>query len=116
MRAADATYLYLRMRLDQDVEQSAGELKPFAWGAEFDADGVFTTYEYISHVDGISEALTWQQNTDPTPIDDPTDPAEVLLQTYTPAIDYWLSSVAAGSSRAAWDGSAASDHSVMAAL
>ena len=42
--AADAQFLYLRMRIAADPTQGA-RLQPNAWGYELDLDGVRTTYE-----------------------------------------------------------------------
>ena len=90
LRALDDTHLYLRMRLDDDPVQSPADLRPFGWGYEIDADGVMNTYEYLYLVDGVgSDTVTWQENTVQELIDDPSDPAETILQTYTPAEDFW---------------------------
>ncbi len=90
LRAMDGTYLYLRMRLDDDPVQSPAELKPFGWGWEVDSDAVLDTYEYLLLADGVStDTVTWQQNTVQETLDDPADPAEVILQDYLPAEDYW---------------------------
>ncbi|MBW2263370.1 MAG: hypothetical protein JRG91_15505 [Deltaproteobacteria bacterium] len=90
LRAMDDTYLYLRMRLDDDPVQSPGDLKPFGWGWEIDNDSVLNTYEYLHLVDGVgTDTVTWQENTVQETLDDPSDPAEVILQTYTPPDDFW---------------------------
>ncbi|MBC7976871.1 MAG: hypothetical protein H7138_17995, partial [Myxococcales bacterium] len=52
LRAADADFLYLRIRVDQDPAPG-GALRPYAWGVEFDLDGNRATYELLITVDGI---------------------------------------------------------------
>jgi hypothetical protein len=90
LRALDDDFLYLRMRLDDDPVQAAEDLKPFGWGYELDADADMTTYEFLALADGTgTDTVTWQENTVHDLVDDPTDEAEVVLQTYTPASDYW---------------------------
>lgn len=53
LRAADAQFLYLRLRVDQDPAP-AGALHPNAWGMAFDLDGDRATYELLITVDGIA--------------------------------------------------------------
>jgi hypothetical protein len=90
LRSMDASYLYLRLRLDGDPLQGPDDLKPFAWGFEFDANGTLDSYEFILHITGGgADTITWQENTVQDLVDDPTDPAEVVLQTFTPTTDYW---------------------------
>lgn len=52
LRAADAQFLYLRIRVDQDP-QPAGAVKPSAWGMAFDLDGNRATYELLITADGL---------------------------------------------------------------
>lgn len=52
LRAADAQFLYLRIRLDRDPAPG-GAVQPFAWGMAFDLDGDRTTYELLITADGI---------------------------------------------------------------
>jgi hypothetical protein len=90
LRAMDDTYLYLRMRLDDDPVQAPSDLKSFGWGYEIDADGALDTYEYLILVDGVgADTVTWQHNTVQETLDDPSDEAEIILQTYTPPDDFW---------------------------
>jgi hypothetical protein len=53
LRAGDAQYLYLRIRLDRDPAPG-GVVRPYAWGMEFDLDGDRTTYELLITADGIA--------------------------------------------------------------
>lgn len=52
LRASDAQFLYLRIRVDQDPAPG-GIVRPYAWGMEFDLDGNRATYELLVMVDGI---------------------------------------------------------------
>ncbi len=89
-RSLDASFLYLRLRLDGDPTQAPDDLKAFAWGFEFNADAAMNTYEYMIHLTGTgSDTVTWQENTVHDLLDDPRDPAEVVLQTYVPPTEYW---------------------------
>jgi len=48
LRASDDTFLYLRIRLDDDPRQAADDLRPFGWGFLIDTDDDTTTYgEFI---------------------------------------------------------------------
>ncbi len=90
--AMDATFLYLRMRIDGDPTQSADDLAPFGWGYEFDTDGTLTSYEHLALANGIgTDEITWQENTVQALPDDPADPAETIIDTYVPSVDYWHS-------------------------
>jgi uncharacterized protein (TIGR03382 family) len=76
LRAADDTYLYLRLRLDEDPAPG-GVLRPFAWGMAIDLDGDITTYELLLMADGLSGGdVTLYRNTTTTLANDPTDPAD----------------------------------------
>jgi hypothetical protein len=79
LRAADATYLYLRMRLDKDPAPG-GSVRPFAWGMQFDLDGDLTSYELMVVVEGIAGAagtVSVFRNTTTTLRNDPADPADL---------------------------------------
>jgi len=94
LRALDADFLYLRLRLDDDAA-AGGALRPFAWGFELDSDGDYTTYEVLIAANGIDEEITVYQNTVTTLPDDPTDPAdEPPIATY-PFATHGRSAVAA---------------------
>jgi uncharacterized protein (TIGR03382 family) len=53
LRAADAQFLYLRIRLEGDPAPG-GVVQPFAWGMAFDLDGDRSTYELLVTADGIA--------------------------------------------------------------
>jgi hypothetical protein len=78
LRAGDAQFLYLRIRVDRDPAPG-GAVHPYAWGMEFDLDGNRTTYELLVAVDGIGlpngtvSVLTNHTTTLPN---DPADPAD----------------------------------------
>jgi len=78
LRASDATYLYLRMRLDKDPAPG-GAVRPFAWGMQFDLDGDLTNYELMVAVDGIAGPagiVSLFRNRTTTLSNDPNDPAD----------------------------------------
>ena len=81
LRAVDAQYLYLRMRLDAAPMQGGG-LSPFAWGFELSTDGDPTNYEILISVDGASGTVRLYHNTVTTVADSPEDPADQLVMTY----------------------------------
>jgi MYXO-CTERM domain-containing protein len=86
LHAADAQYLYLQIRLDQDPAPGAA-VRPSAWGMEFDLDGDRTTYEVLVTVDGIAGpagTVSLFTNHTVTQPDDPSDPADTpAVKTYT---------------------------------
>ncbi len=78
LRAGDAQFLYLRIRVDQDPAPG-GTLLPHAWGMAFDLDGDRRTYELLITVDGSAApaaAVAVFTNRTSTLIDDPADPAD----------------------------------------
>ena len=82
---SDGTYLYFRLRLDEDPRDNSGvALDPFSWGIEFEADGDLNTYEGLVMVDGITkpEEVSVQHNTVQGTIGSPSDQAEVEVGTY----------------------------------
>ena len=79
LRAGDAQFLYLRIRVDQDAAPG-GAVRPFAWGMEFDLDGNRSTYELLIAVDGIgspSGTVSIFTNRATTLANDPADPADL---------------------------------------
>jgi MYXO-CTERM domain-containing protein len=74
--AADAQFLYLRMRLAA-TPLAAGKLVADGWGFEFDTDGDRSTYEVIISASGITANDTVAVFRHPTAavLDDPADPA-----------------------------------------
>jgi hypothetical protein len=78
LRAGDAQFLYLRIRVDQDPAPG-GILLPHAWGMAFDLDGDRRTYELLITVDGSAapaSAVAVFTNQTVTRINDPADPAD----------------------------------------
>jgi uncharacterized protein (TIGR03382 family) len=95
-RAADAQYLYLRMRLDQDP-MPGGDPRPFAWGLLLDTDGNLQTYEVLLMMNGIGGTVSVYRNTFTSLLNDPTDPPdEPAVKTYSLATN--ARTVSAGTS------------------
>jgi outer membrane protein OmpA-like peptidoglycan-associated protein len=96
LRASDDSFLYLRLRLDGDPREAAGDLRPFGWGFLIDGDGDDTTYELLGMLEGTGGdgAALWA-NTSPV-AELASDPAEAILVDYTPPIDYWHVEEASG--------------------
>jgi uncharacterized protein (TIGR03382 family) len=90
LRASDATYLYLRMRLEDDPAPG-GALRPAAWGMQFDLDGDLADYELMVLVDGITGGagtVGLFRNTTTTLRNDPNDPADApAVATYPLAMN-----------------------------
>ncbi len=95
-RAFDATFLYLRMRLDQDPAPGATP-RPFSWGFEFDLEGNVTTYEVLIAVNGGVNQVAIYRNTTTTQPNDPADPADQPAVATYPFSTHGRSIVAAGS-------------------
>jgi hypothetical protein len=79
LRAGDAQFLYLRIRVDQDPAPG-GIVHPFAWGMAFDLDGNRSTYELLIAVDGIGTpngTVSIFTNRATTLANDPADPADL---------------------------------------
>ncbi|HEX7843125.1 MAG TPA: hypothetical protein VF469_36885 [Kofleriaceae bacterium] len=79
LRASDANFLYLRIRVDRDPAP-AGSVRPFAWGMAFDLDGDRSTYELLIALDGIgsqSGTVSVFTNHATTQANDPADPADL---------------------------------------
>jgi MYXO-CTERM domain-containing protein len=75
LRASDATYLYLRMRLDKDPAPG-GAVRPFSWGMQFDLDGKLDSYELMVVVSGVAGAagtVSVYRNTMTMLLNDPND-------------------------------------------
>jgi MYXO-CTERM domain-containing protein len=91
LRASDATYLYLRMRLDKDPAPG-GAVRPYTWGMQFDLDGKLDTYELMVAVSGVAGAagtVSVYRNTTTTLLNDPNDPPDLpsVAPTYTFAMN-----------------------------
>jgi hypothetical protein len=84
MHAADADFLYLRIRLDQDAFMNATTLKTASWGFAVDTDANLTNYELLFLVDGTTatQNLVVFRNTMTVTPNDPTDPAEMMVMAF----------------------------------
>jgi len=87
-RAADAHYVYFRIRVDGDPRQNAGvnDLTASSWDVLFDTDGDLSTYEYMLTADGNMQGtkVRWASNTDKVPTD-PKDKADLPVHDFTPS-------------------------------
>jgi len=80
--ASDATFLYLRLRLDQSP-LSNKKLRPFAWGVAVSTDKDAKTYEVLIMVNGNDSVVELYRNTSTTLPNSPKDPADApALQSY----------------------------------
>jgi Bacterial Ig domain len=106
-RAADADFVFFRMRLDADPRKpgSATELQPSSWDVLVDTDGDLSTYEYMLTADGNlpgGTGVQWVRNSVKEP-GNPMDPAfddkrNDLVADLVPASDYWAVKEAADGS------------------
>jgi MYXO-CTERM domain-containing protein len=76
--AADATNLYLRIRVNGDPAPG-GVLHASSWGIEYDLDGDLTTYELLILVDGSGPNAVVElfKNTATSIANGPNDPADL---------------------------------------
>jgi len=81
--AQDASFLYLRMRIDGDPTQGAG-FRSFGWGCGLDNDGVYSGCEYLVFVNGQSDRVElWDNLTSQGPVvGAPSDKADTLRASY----------------------------------
>ena len=88
----DLTYLFFRIRLDDDPSGTGGQgaLKAFGWGMEIDADLDLNDYEWLVMVDGIAktENIALEENSVQGSLGDPGDRTESTPFTYTPIESY----------------------------
>jgi hypothetical protein len=98
--AADADYLYFRLRIDIDPRERESPLglRPFGWAVEFDIDDDLSDWEVLSIVNGIHtpDDVDVQGNTVQKFPGDPNDDSEVALPVRKPVGD-WARVVPAGS-------------------
>lgn len=73
---SDADHAYLRLRVDADAAETNGDLRPYAWGFEFDTDGDESTYEVLVIASGIDQTVSIYTNDTVTLANDPSDPAD----------------------------------------
>jgi hypothetical protein len=76
LHAADAEFLYLRLRLDQDPRQGPNLRAGTSWGFAFSTDGVASGYEALVTVDGTTRTVAVYRNTSVSLPDSPEDPAD----------------------------------------
>ncbi|MDQ3370633.1 MAG: thrombospondin type 3 repeat-containing protein, partial [Myxococcota bacterium] len=98
MRAVDAQFLYLRLRVDLDPAPG-GTFRPAAWGMAIDLDGDRSTYEVLVLVDALGSAPSVGvfRNTVTTLPNDPNDPADAPVVASFPVSTHARSIPAAGS-------------------
>ena len=90
LRAADDTYLYLRIRLDADPAPG-GQPAQASWGVELDLDGDPTTYELLVLAEGITSSsgtVSVFTNKTVTKPDAPDDPADTPAALTYPFADH----------------------------
>ncbi len=78
----DGTYIYFRLRLDNDPSGTGGQgfLEPYGWGVLIDTNLNYADYEWMFMVDGISKTEVidlWHNTVQGTP-GSPSDSAEIL--------------------------------------
>jgi Bacterial TSP3 repeat len=73
--ASDATFLYLRLRLDRSP-LSGKKLRPFAWGVAISTDKEPKTYELLISVNGNASKVEIYRNTATTVANSLKDPAD----------------------------------------
>lgn len=71
---ADATYFYVRVRVNEDPRQQMG-LRPFSWGIAIDTDSDVSTIETFVVASGIKnpDAVLIGENTTTSAVSDPSD-------------------------------------------
>ena len=92
-RASDDTYLYLRIRLDEDPAPGGVPNPGGAWGVEFDLDGNLRDYELLIMADArpAQPVVAVYTNDTVTQANSPADPADA------PAVKTYAFAAAAGS-------------------
>ncbi|MBN2061091.1 MAG: hypothetical protein JW882_11820 [Deltaproteobacteria bacterium] len=91
----DGTYIYFRMRLDEDPSGGGGQglLQPYGWGVMLDTNLNPGDYEWIIMADGIAktEVIELWQNTAQGTLGSPSDKAEILYTSILLAGNYQVS-------------------------
>lgn len=84
---SDGTYIYFRLRIDQDPAGSGGQglLKPFGWGMVIDTNQNANNYELLLMLDGVSqnESVALWKNTVQGTLGSPSDTPEVMYSSTT---------------------------------
>ena len=73
---ADADFAYLRIRLEEDPATSTGDLRPFAWGFEFDIDDDSRPTRCSCWRAASTRPSACSRTTPSTLDNDPSDPAD----------------------------------------
>jgi outer membrane protein OmpA-like peptidoglycan-associated protein len=95
-RAADATHVFFRMRIDANPLKNNGvDLQPSSWDVLVDTDNNLQTYEFMLTADGnmAGTKVHWVRNS-VQQVGNPRDPAgdnmpADLLANFSPATDYY---------------------------
>lgn len=80
----DASYIYFRLRVTADPQQTASNLAPFGWGVALDTDGNLDNFEYLAMLNGIAnpDDVELRKNTVQSSKGSAQDPAEDLIKSY----------------------------------
>ena len=95
-RAADAQFVYLRVRVDDDPAPG-GSLRPSVWGFAFDTDGNLQSYEILATASGVSRMVSIFRNSAVTIANSPADPADTPPVASFPFASHALTVGASGS-------------------
>ena len=79
---------HLRMRLADNPQLNATNLRSYGWGLLFITNGSFASYEYALMVDGIRGEIVLAENTSPSFIGDPADQAETVMPGFPVLLDF----------------------------
>ena len=83
MYTSDASFLYMRMRVDRDPIPTAGMLATGSWGFAINLDTDLRNYEILLLADGTgAQGVVVFRNTMTVTPNDPTDPAEMSVMTF----------------------------------
>lgn len=95
-RAVDQSYLYLRLRVEEDPTQ-AGQLRRFAWGFAFSITGALNVPQIFVTLDGIGQQVGVYRNSQFSIATSPTDPADTPPVVTYPFATYGRVAVTTGS-------------------
>lgn len=92
--ASDATYLYLRVRVDGKPTFNNDSFRNSGWGCAIDTNKTLTNYEFLAVVNGTvpngpggdADAVEWRHNAVQTVgADNPSEPAEIVVAQFARA-------------------------------
>ncbi len=83
---SDASFLYLRMRVNQTPLNGGGQFKAAEWACAIDLNGD-DAYEFYSDMNGTAKQAEWRWNAAPSP-NAITDVAETLVAPFTSAASF----------------------------